>query len=268
MPAPTSPFLLIASFLKPHDPFMPARRFAEMFKPEQMRLPDTWGKADLDRLPREVRRSIEFCRWTPELLHAGEARKRMAFYYGNLAQMDDCAGQVLAALERLGLDQNTIVVYTSDHGEMLGDLGLWNKFEFYEGSCGVLLSVRLPGSPAAQCDQPVSLISFRPTLAELCHVPLESPHDGRSIADLVLHPESHEPHGPVFAEFDLGLPTEKYMIRDGDFKYTLWVHDIAELYNLRSDPQEMRNLAADPAHQETAARLRQQILAWHRPAGI
>jgi choline-sulfatase len=277
--AANRPFLLIASFLKPHDPFMPAQRFADMFRPEQMRLPDTWGKADLDRLPRQVRRSIEQCPWTPELLDAAEARRRMAFYYASLAQMDDCAGQVLAALKRLDLDRETIVVYTSDHGEMLGDLGLWNKFEFYEGSCGVPLSIRIPNSSPAQnptaagdsssslelkCDQPVSLVSLVPTLAELCRVPLTTAVDGKSFANLVRDPGAQASTGPVFAEYDLGLETAKYMIRDGSFKYTLWVHDIDELYDLHSDPEERHNLAAEPAFKQTATRLREQLLAWHR----
>jgi choline-sulfatase len=264
--AANEPFLLIASFLKPHDPFMPAPRFAEMFKPEQMRLPDTWGHADLDRLPRQVRSSIEKCSWTPELLDASEARKRIAFYYANLAQMDDCAGQVLSALERLHLDRNTIVVYTSDHGEMLGDLGLWNKFQFYEGSCGVPLTIKLPDFRAAQCDQPLSLVSLVSTAAELCGVPLLTANDGKSFADLVAHPSSNSAQGPVFAEYDLGRETAKYMIRDGDLKYTFWTHDIEELYDLRSDPQEKHNLAADAAYKEQAARLKQQLFAWHRPA--
>ena len=181
---------------------------------------------------------------------------------------DDCAGQVLAALERLGLDHNTIVVYTSDHGEMLGDLGLWNKFEFYEGSCGVPLIFRVPGVSAAQYSEPVSLISLLPTLAELCGVQVRSTIDGRSIANSLRHPGMNATLGPVFAEYDLGVETAKYMIRDGDFKYTLWVHDIDELYDLRNDHEERHNLAGDPAYREIEARLRQQLLAWHRPAEL
>ena len=95
----------------------------------------------------------------------------MASYYGNLAQADAGVGQVLDTLARLGLDRNTIVVYTSDHGEMLGDLGLWNKFQFYEGSCGVPLMFRIPGHTTNVCDTPVSLISLAATLAELSSVP-------------------------------------------------------------------------------------------------
>lgn len=264
----SQPFLLVASFLKPHDPFMPARRFAEKFSAAHMTLSPTWGKADLAHLPAAVRGSIAECRWTPELKQPAAARERMACYYGSLAQMDDCAGQVLAALGRLGLDRNTIVIYTSDHGEMLGDLGLWNKFEFYEGSCGVPFMVRVPGAAPAQCPQPVSLISLRSTLAELCQVSVPPPVDGRSFAFLVRHPQSQAKYGPVFAEFDLGLATAKYMIRDGDYKYTFRVHDRDELYDLRDDPHELRNLAAEPEHRSTAEKLRRQLFAWHRPAEI
>jgi choline-sulfatase len=189
----------------------------------------------------------------------------MAYYYASLAQADDCAGQILAALSRLGLDRNTIVVYTSDHGEMLGDLGLWNKFQFYEGSCGVPLMFRVPGCAPAVCPQPVSLISLKATLGELCQVPLSTPNDGKSFAYLVQEPASRRSYGPVFAEYDLGLETAKYMVLDGNFKYTFWVHDIAELYNLREDPEEMHNLADRPEFRETVDRLKGELFAWHRP---
>ncbi len=266
------PFFLISSFLKPHEPFMPATRFAEMFQPEQMKLSPTWGKANLQQLPQRVRRSIELCPPTPELglgrKDPSEARKRMASYYGNLAQTDDCVGQVLGALTRLGLDRNTIVVYTSDHGEMLGDLGLWDKFQFYEGSCGVPLMVRMPGGAPAVCDTPVSLISLSATLTDLCGVPAPGPSDGKSFADLVRKPDSRADRGPVFAEFSLGNDGAKYMIRDGDYKYSYWTHDTPELYNLRADPEEMHNLAGQPEYQATVARLKQKLFAWHRPAEV
>lgn len=259
------PFLLISSFLKPHAPFMPAKRFADMFQPEQMKLSPTWGKADMNHLPKEVRYYIEDCPVTPELKDPAEARKRMAYYYGNLAQMDDCAGQVLHALRRLGLDRNTIIVYTADHGEMLGDLGLWDKFQFYEGSCGVPLTIRMPGGSASLCDTPLSLISLSATLADLCNVPFPGPSDGKSFSNLVRQPHSRENYGPVFAEYSLGTHNAKYMVRERDYKYTCWVHDIDELYDLGSDPEEMRNLAGQPEHRHTVERLRKELFAWHQP---
>jgi len=266
------PFLLVSSFLKPHDPFMPAKRFAEMFDPKQMQLPATWGKVDLSQRPQEVREAIEKVRWTPELKQPAEARKRMAYYYANLAQMDDCAGQVLRALTRLGLDRNTIVVYASDHGEMLGDLGLWNKFQFYEGSCGVPLLFRVPGGAPGLCKTPVSLVSLTATIAEMCNVPVTAPKagplDGESFADLVRKPDATIDHGPVFAEYNLGESSAKYMIREGSYKYTFWANDIDELYDLSSDPEEMHNLAAEPGHRPTVERLKGTLFAWHRPPEI
>ena len=262
------PFFLVTSFLKPHDPFMPAERFANMFHEQDMKLPPTWGKADLANLPEQVAHDIRTSSVTPELLQAPAARQRIASYYGNLAQVDDCVGEVLNALTRLDLDRNTIVVYTSDHGEMLGDLGLWNKFQFYEGSCGVPLLIRIPGATPSVCETPVSLISLAATLAELCSVPLPGPSDGRSFAGLLSDPAAHEGYGPVFAEFDLGRPGEKYMIRDGDLKYSFWVHDRAELYDLKNDPQEAHNLAGRPEHQATVNRLRQRLFSWYRPPAV
>jgi len=175
------PFLLVSSLLKSHDPFMPAKRFAEMFEADKMELSKTWGETNLESLPRPVPKWIEKPPFTPELAHASAARERTACYYGSLAQSDDCVGQILAALTRLGPDRNTIVVYTSDHGEMLGDLGLWNKFQFYEGSCGVPLMFRIHGDSPGVCSQPVSQISLKATLGELCGVPTTS-SDGESIA--------------------------------------------------------------------------------------
>src|SRR5258708_33106046 len=113
------PFFLIGSFLKPHDPLMPAERFARMFRAEDMRLPDTWGKVDLTRVPKQVARTIQYNAPTPELHSVEQAKKRIALYYANLAQMDDALGKVLTALRELDLAKDTIELYTSDHGEML-----------------------------------------------------------------------------------------------------------------------------------------------------
>lgn len=259
------PFFLVSSFLKPHDPFMPAERFAAMYEPEQMQLSPTWGKAHLDKIPKRVRYEIEHSPFTPELVHPADAKKRTAYYYGNLAQMDECAGKVLDALTRLGLDQNTIVVYTSDHGEMLGDLGLWNKFQFYQGSCGVPLMFRLPGSSPATCETPISLISLYSTMTDLCGVPRAKPNEGASFAHLVRDPASKQGYGPVFSEFSLGNSAAKFMIRDGQWKYTYWVDDMPELYNLSADPQELNNLALDAEYAPKVTELKEKLFDWYTP---
>ena len=262
------PFFLVTSFLKPHDPFMPSQRFADLFRPEQMRLPASWGKVDLSRVPTEVRDSIRRNAPTPELHHLQEARKRIAYYYANLAQMDNCAGTVLRALKDLGLEKDTIVVYTSDHGEMLGEHGLWQKFQFYEASCGVPLIVRAPGLiNAGVCKTPISQVGLLATLAELCDVPVSANVDESSFVAQLRDPRSQR-NAPVFAEYNLRTPGAKYMIRDGDYKYTFWTHDIPELYDLRSDPDELRNLALDDSHKSTVEQLKSRLFAWHKPSEI
>ncbi|MBV9083107.1 MAG: sulfatase-like hydrolase/transferase, partial [Acidobacteriaceae bacterium] len=260
------PFLLISSFLKPHDPFMPAKRFADMFRADDMRLPDTWGKVDLSQVPTAVRRSIEYNAPTPELSDASAARRRMAYYYSNLAQMDDRAGAILAALRDLDLDKDTVVVYTSDHGEMLGEHGLWQKFQFYDPSCGVPLIIRAPGTSQEnkRCSRPLSLVSLLPTVAELCDVSIPSTLDGASFVDRIRQPEFGN-SSPVFAEYDLGNPRAKYMIRDAEFKYTFWTHDMPELYDMRADPKEMRNLAVHPQYKSRVDELKAKLFEWYVP---
>ncbi|MDQ6678162.1 MAG: sulfatase-like hydrolase/transferase [Acidobacteriota bacterium] len=262
------PFFLISSVLKPHDPFMPARRFAAQFRADDMQLPDTWGKVDLTRVPRLVRESIEHNAPTPELKDPALARERMALYYANIAQMDDAFGHVLDALHLLKLDQDTVVIYTSDHGEMLGEHGLWQKFQFYEGSCGVPLIFRVPGAvkPGGNCSMPVSQVQVLPTIAELCGVELPA-LDGPSFAAQLSNPAKTHPN-PVFAEYDLATPRAKYMYRMGDYKYTFWANDIPELYNLRNDPKEMTNLAGQPAHGAVESEMKNALFAWHTPTEV
>ena len=258
------PFLLITSFLKPHDPFMPAARFANMFRPEDMRLPESWGKVNLSRVPREVRDSIEHNAPTPELSDPDAARRRIAYYYANVAQMDDCTGIVLQALRELGLEENTIVLYTSDHGEMLGEHGLWQKFQFYEASCGVPLLIRAPGISPGVCNEPVSLVSVLPTLAELADVAISAPLDEASLVPQLRDPPAPR-NRPVFAEYNLRTPHAKYMIRDGRYKFTYWTHDIAELYDLQTDPQELNNLALDGANSRLIGKLKRELFNWYTP---
>jgi Arylsulfatase A and related enzymes len=260
------PFFLVASFLKPHDPFMPAKRFADMFRPEAMNLPDTWGKVDLSKVPKEIGAAIRKNAPTPELHDIDQARRRIAFYYANLAQMDDCVGRVLTALRDLDLEKDTIVLYTADHGEMLGEHGLWQKFVFYESSVGVPLVVRAPGvtQPSARSKTLVSLVQTLPTLLELCGLPAVAGLDGASFA-----PDLREPaktrDTTVFAEYNLRNPRAKYMIRRGGYKYNYYVNDMAELYNLRDDPKEMRNLALESASAAKVAEMKAQLFAWHKP---
>ena len=263
------PFFLISSLLKPHDPFMPGKRFADMFRPEDMKLPDTFGKVDLNTIPKRVRNAIERHIPCPELLDPAMARTHIAMYYANLAHADDALGQVLQALRDLDLEKDTIVIYASDHGEMLGEHGLWQKLQFYDPSCGVPFMFRIPGmtEAGARCNVPVSLVQLMPTLCELCGLTPPQKPDGESLMDLIRQPGMKK-STKVYAEFDLRTPNAKYMMRAGDYKYSFWLNDMPELYHMRDDPKEMRNLAILPEYKGRVEDLRAQLFDWHRPDSL
>ncbi len=260
------PFFLIASFLKPHDPFMPPERFAAMYPAGSVELPATYGKVDLTRVPREIRQRIELDRPNPEIADPLLARQRIAMYYGNLAHLDHCLGEVLSALGELGLDNDTIVLYSSDHGEMLGEHGLWHKFVFYDPSAGVPLIFRVPGltRPGARAPQPVSQVSLMATLLDLCGLSVPSLLDGDSLRPLLAEPQ-RTTGAAVYAEFALRSKNAKYMIRRGEWKYSHYVNDTPELYHLGDDPREMNNLAMVPAFRARGEQLREDLFAWYRP---
>ena len=260
------PFFLFSSFLKPHDPFTPADRFAKMFHPQDMQLPETWGKVDLSTVPRRVREEIQYSWATPELRYPEVAKTHIALYYASLAQTDDNVGKVLHALQELGLEDDTIVLYTSDHGEMLGEHGLWQKFVFYEPSAGVPLIFHVPGMTPqnARCATPVSLVQIVPTLLELCGLPVPSGLDGNSLAPSLREP-GRTLDSVVFSEHGLGGHQPGFMIRHGDYKYCYYIGDTDELYNLRSDPKEMKNLASLPQYRGKRDELKKELFAWHQP---
>jgi choline-sulfatase len=261
------PFFLTASFLKPHDPFMPVERFAKMFHPADMKLPASWGKIDLSTVPKFVADQIRYNSATPELADPEAAKLRMALYYASLAQADDCIGKVLQALRDFGLEDDTVVLYTSDHGEMGGVHGLWQKNFFYEPSVGVPLLVRAPGvTPEnAVCATPVSLVQVFRTLTDLCGLPPHSGLDGSSLIDSLKKPQETRAT-EVFAEINLPGPHAGYMMRKGNFKYCYYPNDMPELYDLAADPDEMKNLALLPEYKSRASELQSTMFAWHRPA--
>src|SRR5260370_15304563 len=133
-----------------------------MFRADATGLRDAFGHVKRERVAKEPRRRMLSDPPNPEIKHAALARQRIAMYYGNLAHLDDCLGRVLASLRELDLEKDTIVIYGSDHGEMLGEHGLWHKFVFYEPSAGVPLFIRVPGltREGSRSPPPITPVSF------------------------------------------------------------------------------------------------------------
>lgn len=199
----------------------------------------------------------------PEILRARAA------YYGLVETLDNQIGQVLAALEAAGLADNTLVVYLSDHGEHLGERGLWWKSTLYDESAKVPLILKGPGLPRGQVvDAVVNLTDLTATILEIAGAPALPQADGRSFAAVLKNPEAPR-HDQTFSEYvNDGVPpwaggreVIQRMIRLGRYKYIYHYGLPGQLFDLTEDPDEVHDLAADPTHVPVAERLRAMVLA-------
>jgi choline-sulfatase len=256
------PFFLLVSFTHPHDPYEIPRRWWDRYETRVLR-PPAVGPLPLDRHDAHSRRVLEMC-GAPELeLTPEQVERARRAYYGAVSYVDDKVGELLGALERTGLRDDTIVVVLSDHGDMLGERGLWYKMTFFEDSVRVPLLVHAPRRFApARVAAPVSLLDLLPTLVELAEdegaLAGGEPLPGRSLLPL-LAGDSADPV-PVVSEYLAeGAVAPCVMIRDGSLKYVHSPADPDLLFDLEADPLELENLAGDPAHEAGVRRLRAEV---------
>jgi choline-sulfatase len=237
----------------PHPPFVAHSRYAELYRPEKMPLPlIPAGHLENLHIPLQVLR--DFLRVSVPFPDDQVQRARAA-YLGMITELDESIGKLLGELDRQKLAANTIVVYTSDHGEMLGEHGLWTKFNLFEHSARIPMIVAGPGLPAGRIvDNPVSAIDLTPTLLELAGAPKSGGVRGRSLVGLAN--ETAGTHPPAFSEsLSEGNCTGSYMLREGDWKYVhfTWYGNL--LFNLKDDPGEFHNLAGNPKYREIESQL-------------
>ena len=189
-----------------------------------------------------------------------------AAYYANVTYMDAQLGRVLAALDDLGLPDRTVVIYTTDHGENLFNHGMVHKHCFYEQAVAVPLLLRLPALIAGgqRREHLVNLIDLFPTLMDLCALPHPEGLDGSSLLEVLERPETAG-RDAVFSEFyEWGKPER--MIRTARWKYVHSHEDTPQLYDLRDDPGEHRNLALEPGHQDVIRQLDARVMeGWELP---
>src|SRR5262249_28541493 len=188
-----------------------------------------------------------------------EARQMIAAYYACVSYIDAQVGRVLEALDRLGLRENTIIVLFGDHGFHLGEKGKWSKHgSLYEGGPRGPLIVAARAGPGngSPVGRAVGLVDLYPTLAELARLPAPKGLEGHSLAPLLKDPRGSWEH-PAFTVSQRGKGWGR-TVRTERWRYTEWdaAGKLAELYDHQADPQEMTNLASDPAHAATVARLR------------
>ncbi len=259
------PWALLVGFITPHFPFVARQKYWDLYYPEhadQPRIP-----AHMDDLHPHKRRLAEWFSYVnvdPELV----ARARAA-YYGLITYCDDCLGQVLAAVDESGQGDDTIIVYTSDHGDSVGEHGMWTKQTFYEDSVGVPLHIRWPGNvdPGRRVKQPVSLIDLTRTILDAAGVEAPDYWSGESLLGLA----SGAPEGPgeVIADYTAvaGIGPCR-MVRVGDLKYNYYHGESEELFDLATDPDELVNQIDNQQYAEALAHLRARARRKYDPDAV
>ncbi len=239
------PLLMVASLTHPHDPFAITQDYWDRYADAAIDLPRV-GRDEVPRAPHSDRLR-HVCAMDEVELSEAQVRNARHAYYGAISFCDAQLGRILSAFRKAGLD-DAVVVFLGDHGEMLGERGLWYKMNFFEGGARVPLVIAAPGlARAGRVAASVSLVDILPTLVEVAGgdvAELASPVDGRSLMPHLAGAGGHdEVVGEYLAE---GAVAPVVMIRRGRFKFIHSPADPDQLYDLVADPDERRNLAQDP----------------------
>jgi choline-sulfatase len=256
------PFCYVVSFSHPHDPFAISRKWWDLYRDDDIPMP-SFGYDEASLHPHE-RRLRAVCALNGTEVTEEHIRASRRAYYGAISYVDDHISRLAGVLRDTGRLDRTVIIVTSDHGEMLGERGAWYKMSFYEGSARVPLIVRAPHLFApARVAAPVTTMDLLPTLAGLAHpgrpAALVGPLDGQS---LLPHLSGAPDRDEVVAEYLAeGAIAPIVMIRRGRHKFIHSPADPDQLFDLESDPDERINRAGDPASAGLLSRFRRQAAA-------
>ena len=257
--ADTRPWMMTVSFTHPHDPYVARRKYWDLYEDCAHLMPQvpTLPFEDQDPHSRRILNASDWHSYT--LTEDMVARSRRA-YFANISYVDDKIGQVLAALE--ATRQEAVIVFVSDHGDMLGERGLWFKMTFFEGSARVPLMICAPGLTPGVIGHPVSTLDVMPTLCDLAGVALDDIRpwtDGTSLLPLATGQEGRRAVPMEYAAEASESPMAG--LRKGRWKLILCPLDPDLLFDLEADPQELHNLAPLAEHAATLAELKDEARA-------
>ena len=249
------PWCLTVSFTHPHDPYVARRRYWDLYADCDHLLPEVPAMDYADHDP-HAQRLFDANDWRKFDITEDHIRQARRAYFANISYLDEKIGEILEALE--ATRQEAVILFLSDHGDMLGERGLWFKMSFHEGSARVPLMLAVPGAEGRCVTDPVSTLDVLPTLAELAGVDLAGIAgwcDGESLAGLAAGGGREAPVAMEYAAE--GSVAPMVCLRDGRWKYTGCAADPEQLFDLEADPHERRNLAGEAAQAGVLARLRE-----------
>jgi len=252
----TEPFFLAVGFVRPHVPFVAPKNYFEPYPFDKIDLPkkvdDDWND-----IPQ---RGINYVTSINGQMSVEQQQKAIAAYYASVAYMDAQVGKVLNTLKEQGLEDNTIVVFTSDHGYHLDEHDFWMKVSLHEESVRVPLIIKVPGKKALICDSFVELIDLYPTLADLANLEVSIHIQGKSLKHTFDNPN----HVVREMAFSVSQDGKSFFLRDEKFAFIQYEEDASEgieLYDMQKDPKQYHNLAYEAMYSITVERFRQKLNA-------
>jgi choline-sulfatase len=243
------PWAMYVGLMFPHWPYRVPKPYYNKYYPDNVVMPHD-AHFPNDRLHPQVR-NMQNALGLGEITEP-DLRNLLASYYGMITALDDNIGRIIAELKAQNLYDNTYIVYMSDHGENLGEHGLFFKQCSYDASVGVPLIVKGPGLPSGQrIDQPVTLVDLYPTLMDIAGLETEPDRPGMSWLPLIKDGHQQGRHDYAFSEYHGNFfKQDWYMLVKDGYKFTYYVNDRPSLFNLEEDPQEMTDLAEEESYRE------------------
>ena len=234
------PFCLTVSLTHPHDPYTIHSEYWDRYEGEEIPMPDI--DIPLEAQDPHSKRLLTVCDLDRDIPDEAVLRARRA-YFGAVSYVDDNVGKLMKVLKDCGMDDNTIVIFSADHGDMLGERGLWYKMSWYEGSARVPLMISYPPRFAhSTISQNVSTMDILPTLVDLVGGTMDTrlPIDGHTLLPQL---EGQSGIDTVYGEYTgEGTIAPLMMIKRGPWKFVTCPVDPPQLFNLDQDPKEMHNL--------------------------
>jgi choline-sulfatase len=261
------PWCLTVSFTHPHDPYVARRKYWDLYE-DCANLDPEVGFIPYEEQDAHSKRLYDASDYNAFSISADDIRRSRRSYFANISYIDDHVGTIVDVLTRTRMLDDTLILFCSDHGDMLGERGLWFKMNFLEASARVPLMIAGAGITPQKITTPTSNIDFAPTVCDLIGIdidPIRPWTDGISLKPLLAGEERTE---PVRMEYVAeGSIAPIVGLRSGGYKFIYCPTDTAQLFDLEADPLELTNLAEDPAHADLVAQFEAKIAAhWDIPA--
>lgn len=257
------PFLLMTSFEKPHPPFAPPTPWNKLYRGPDMPLPKRPEKGDeLHTLWNHFQNRYKY---RDQGIDDNLVRLMKAYYYAEISYIDYNLGRLLEYMDSENLLDNTLIIYTADHGEMLGDYNSFGKRCFLDSAAKIPMIMHYPGCEKNKiCDTPVSLMDIMPTFLEFAGIESEKEYAGESLFNVL---DGSCERDAIFGQYEKE-GNASYMVLDERYKYIYSAPDDKEfLFDLKTDPEETRNRAYNSLYTEKTKEMRNKAIAYYKEEG-